>query len=128
MIEFLVTWFKKNDNVGKSFKYGYDALIQQFGKDKIKVTLHGCYKAFRRDSNFTFKRIQRVKVKSNTEANKIKRVEYLQRFLPYHKAESNGEFEIIFIDEAGFNLDKQGNSYAWAERGELAVKEVPIKI
>ena len=45
-------------------------------------------------------------MKSNTEANKIKRVEYLKRFLPYHKAEANGEFEMIFIDEAGFNLDK----------------------
>jgi len=26
--------------------------------------------------------------------------------LPYHKAEARGEFEIVFIDEAGFNLDK----------------------
>jgi hypothetical protein len=32
--------------------------------------------------------------------------------LPYHEAEGKGECEIIFIDEAGFNLDKQGTNYA----------------
>jgi hypothetical protein len=47
-----------------------------------------------------------VKVKSNTRQNKVKRVQFLQRFLPFHKAEALGECEIIFIDEAGFNLDK----------------------
>ena len=39
-----------------------------------------------------------------------------------------GKYEIIFIDEAGFNLDKQANHYAWAEKGETPFKEVPIKI
>jgi hypothetical protein len=39
-----------------------------------------------------------------------------------------GKYEIIFIDEAGFNLDKQANHYAWAEKGEIPSKEVPIKI
>ena len=90
--------------------------------------MHGCYKAFKRYTNFTYKRVQRVKVKSNNESNKIKRVEYLKRFLPYHEAEIRGEFDIIFIDEAGFNLDKQGTNYAWAEQGKLAMREVPIKI
>lgn len=33
MIDFLKKWFKSNDNIGQSFKYGYDALIKQFGKD-----------------------------------------------------------------------------------------------
>ena len=93
-------------NVGKPFKYAYDALRQQFGKQHVRITMHGCYKAFKRYTNFTYKRVQRVKVKSNTESNKIKRVEFLKRFLPYHAAENRGEFEIIFIDEAGFNLDK----------------------
>ena len=32
-MDFLETWFKKNKNVGKPFKYGYDCLIKQFGKD-----------------------------------------------------------------------------------------------
>ena len=45
-------------------------------------------------------------MKSNTIVNKAKRIEYLKRFLPYHKAEGEGKIEIIFIDEAGFNLDK----------------------
>ena len=79
---------------------------------RIKVSKNGCYKAFRRYSGFSYKRILRVKIKSNTESNKKKRVEFLQRFLPYHAAEGLGECEVIFIDEAGFNLDKQGTSYA----------------
>ncbi len=69
-----------------------------------------------------------MKVKSNTEKNKANRLEYLQRFLPYHKAEGLGQCEIIFIDEAGFNLDKQGTSYAWGETGKQPAREVPIKI
>jgi hypothetical protein len=74
--------------------------------------MHGCYKAFKRYSGFTYKRVQRIKVKSNTLGNKLKRVQFLQRFLPYHRAEGLGSCEIIFIDEAGFNLDKQGANYA----------------
>ena len=75
--------------------------------------MHGCYKAFRKYSGFTYKKIQRVKAKSNTPQNKLKRLQFLQRFLPYHKEEWRGQVDIIFIDEAGFNLDKQGNNYAW---------------
>lgn len=112
MINFLNQWFKTGTNVGKSFKYAYAELVKHFGEDNVKVTQHGCYKAFKRYSDFTFKRIQRIKVCSNTKANKEKRVQYLQRFLPYHQAESLGKCEIIFIDEAGFNLDKQGTNYA----------------
>ena len=54
-----------------------------------------------------------MKAKSNTPQNKLKRLQFLQRFLPYHKEEWRGQVDIIFIDEAGFNLDKQGNNYAW---------------
>ena len=74
--------------------------------DKVTVSVHGYYKAFKRYTNYSYKRIQRVKVKSNTAQNKEKRVQYLQRFLPCHLAESRAECEIVFIDEAGFNLDK----------------------
>jgi transposase len=137
MIEFLVQWFKAGDNVGKSFKYAYEALVKESGlfkKELVKgrgrdqtmaqvkavspVSMHGCYKAFKRYSDFTYKRVQRIKIKSNTASNKLKRVQFLQRFLPYHAAEDRGECEIIFLDEAGFNLDKQGASYAWGEIGK----------
>ena len=55
MIEFLQNWFNKN--IGKKFKYAYNALKDQFPKDSIKVSEHGCYKAFKRYSNFTYKRV-----------------------------------------------------------------------
>mgnify|MGYP007064211990 CR=1 FL=1 len=38
------------------------------------MSMHGCYKTFRRYSGYSYKRILRVKIKSNTEANKLKRV------------------------------------------------------
>ena len=57
MIDYLTTWFKIDKNVGKAFKYAYDELIEKFGKEKVGVSMHGCYKAFKRYSNFTFKRI-----------------------------------------------------------------------
>ena len=77
MINFLKEWFKKGDNGGKTFKYAYNALVEKFGLDKVKVSVHGCYKAFRRYTNYSYKRVQRVKVKSNTNENKEKRVQYL---------------------------------------------------
>ena len=128
MIKFLKDWFMSKGNIGRSFKYAYEALINEFGLEQVSVSKHGCYKAFKKYSNFTYKRIQRVNIKSNTDSNKLKRMQYLLKFLPYHKAKEEGRFEIIFIDEAGFNLNKQGMSYAWAERGKLASKEMPIKI
>jgi hypothetical protein len=106
LVNWLTTWFEMDENVGKGFKSAYLAMIDHFGKDYVKVTRHGCYKAFKKYSNHTWKRIQRIKIRSNTEKNKRKRMEYLLRFLPYHNAEAEGEVEIIFIDEAGFNLDK----------------------
>lgn len=76
MINFLIQWFKEDNHVGKSFKYAYDALVKEFeGRaTPVCVSVHGCYKAFRRYSNYTYKRIQRVKIKSNTELNKVKRI------------------------------------------------------
>ena len=35
MIEFLKTWFDKN--IGKTFKYAYEALVKKFGENKVKV-------------------------------------------------------------------------------------------
>ena len=70
MIDFLVQWFKMDGNVGKSFKYAYRALIKEsglFGVGSDLISMHGCYKAFRRYSDYTYKRIQRIKIKSNTE-------------------------------------------------------------
>ncbi len=112
MLAFLQGWFTTDGNVGKSFKYAYGALVAAFGEEQVGVTEHGCYKAFRKRTDYSYKRIQRVKVQSNTPANKQKRVRFLRRFLPYHQAEAEGRCEIVFIDEAGFNLDKQGTSYA----------------
>jgi hypothetical protein len=46
--------------VGKSFKYAYGALINESGliqEGSVKVSMHGCYKAFRRYSDYTYKRI-----------------------------------------------------------------------
>ena len=57
MIQFLTNWFKVHDNVGRGFKYAYAELVNHFGYDNIKVTQHGCYKAFKRYSNYTWKRI-----------------------------------------------------------------------
>ncbi len=77
MVEFLTQWFKTDSNVGKSFKYAYGALVKESGLFRVgsdPVSMHGCYKAFRRYSDYTYKRIQRIKVKSNTESNKMKRV------------------------------------------------------
>ncbi len=73
-INFLKEWFNEEPNVGKTFKYAYAALIDKFGLHRVKVSMHGCYKAFKRYTNYSYKRIQRVKVKSNTPSNKIKRV------------------------------------------------------
>ena len=57
MIQFLTNWFKVHDNVGRGFKYAYVELVNHFGYDNVKVTQHGCYKAFKRYSNYTWKRI-----------------------------------------------------------------------
>ena len=120
MIFYLQQWFKQGNNVGKSFKQAYRALIKEFEErtTPVKVSMHGCYKAFQRYGNYSYKRIQRVKIKSNTESNKMKRLQFLQNFIPYHRAEGLAKCEIIFIDEAGFNLDKQGTNYAWGDIGK----------
>ena len=59
MITYLKEWFKVNNHVGKSFKYAYDALVQQFQgtATPVRVSVHGCYKAFRRYTNYTYKRV-----------------------------------------------------------------------
>ena len=36
MIEFLKAWLGKN--VGKTFKYAYEALITKFGQDQVKIS------------------------------------------------------------------------------------------
>lgn len=36
MIEFLKTWLCKN--VGKTFKFAYEALVKKFGEDKVKIS------------------------------------------------------------------------------------------
>lgn len=79
-IQFLKDWFNKDTNVGKSFKYAFEALKHHF-KNEISVSQHGCYKSFRQYSGMTYKRIQRVKEQSNTEKNKSKRKEYLRWFV-----------------------------------------------
>ena len=66
---------------------------------------HSGYKAFKKLSSFSYKRIRRVKLVSNTPKNKEKRRLYIQRFLPYHRLESHQKQHIIFIDEVGFNLN-----------------------
>ncbi len=66
MVDFLTGWFKTSNNVGKSFKYAYGALVEEFGEDHVGVSEHGCYKAFRRCTDYSYKRIQRIKVCSNT--------------------------------------------------------------
>ena len=38
------------------------------------------------------------------------------------------KFNIIFIDETGFNLDKQGYKYGWSEKNKPLVQPVPVKI
>ena len=73
-INFLKEWFNEECNVGKTFKYAYAALIDKFGLQRVNISQHGCYKAFKRCTNYSYKRIQRVKVKSNTPSNKEKRV------------------------------------------------------
>ena len=82
-------------------------LILQLSLSKSK---HGCYEAFKKRSGFILTKTQRIKMRSNLLANKLKRVDFLKYFLPYHKLQSEGKFEIIFIDETGFNLNKQGMS------------------
>jgi hypothetical protein len=65
MVDFLTEWFKTDRNVGKSFKYAYRALLDESGLFKtvpgevriVPVSQHGCYKAFKRYSDFTYKRI-----------------------------------------------------------------------
>ncbi len=59
MINFLSEWFKLDGNVGKSFKYAYKALVEEFSQqgDGVKASMHGCYKAFRRYTDYTYKRI-----------------------------------------------------------------------
>ena len=89
---------------------------------------HSGYKAFRKLSNFSYKRIRRVKLISNTLRNKEKRQLYLQRFLPYHRLENLQKQSIIFIDEVGFNLNNQGRKYGWAQKGRPAILKVPQKI
>ena len=59
---------------------------------------------------------------------KLKRVEYVKKFLPYHEQEFLKRFQIIFIDETGFNLDKQGYKYGWSKKNKPIVQQVPIKI
>lgn len=66
-----------------------------------------------------------MKIQANTPKNKVKRVEYLQRFLPYHREETKGSYEIVFIDESGFNLHNQGSDYAWYPKGLTPIREVP---
>lgn len=63
-IQFLKNWFQIDQNVGKPFKYAFNDLKKEF-KDEITVSLHGCYKNFKKYSNMSFKKIQRVKIKSN---------------------------------------------------------------
>ena len=60
MLDFLTGWFTTDGNVGKSFKYAYGALVERF-KDQVVISEHGCYKAFRRGTDYTYKRIQRIK-------------------------------------------------------------------
>lgn len=38
MIDFLTRWFKTDINVGKSFKYAYGALIDEFGERNVRFS------------------------------------------------------------------------------------------
>ena len=65
MIAYLAEWFQMDGNVGKSFKYAYGALVKESGLfegGSDPISMHGCYKAFKRYSDFTYKRIQRIKI------------------------------------------------------------------
>ena len=44
-------------------------------------------------------------MRSNLKKNKLKRIEYLKHLIPYHNLKEIWKFEIIFIDENGFNLN-----------------------
>ena len=55
-IEFLKEWFSKDKNVGQPFKSAYSDLKLKFKDDKLPSE-HGCYKSFKKNSGFTFKRI-----------------------------------------------------------------------
>ena len=58
-IAFLEDFLSSPNNVGKSFKAAWAALL-------VSMKRHSRYKAFKKISKFTYKRIRRVKQRSNT--------------------------------------------------------------
>jgi hypothetical protein len=42
----------------------------------------------------------------------------LKFFLPYFEKEKLGKYQIVFVDETGFNLNNQGHLYGWYPKGK----------
>ena len=57
MMNFLKEWLEKDENVGKPFKYAYNALKENVGADKLTISAHGCYKYFSKNSGFSYTKI-----------------------------------------------------------------------
>ena len=70
-IAFLEEFLSSPQNVGKSFKEAWADLCVHY--PNICVKRHSGYKAFKKLSDFSYKRIRRVKLVSNTLKNKKKR-------------------------------------------------------
>ena len=59
-------------------------------------------KIFKKRANFSYKKVQPLKVYTNSIGVKNKRKEYIKKYLPFHKLDIEGEISIMYIDETSF--------------------------
>ena len=110
-----------------TFKKAYHELLLKFNIGKNEMSIDTVRKRFKKEKGFTRKRMVKVKERAVSKYNLHLRKRFVQLFLPYLQAESEGLVDIWYLDEAGFNLD-QSPAYGWSKKGQLPVVKVPIKI